>query len=186
MGPPLRHDRCQRLVQLCEKLLPAGMRAAIGLLLAGPEARLLDAQMRACVRRRQREGHHALEVVGRILMREIPGVGERSLRLDGEDLAVQHAAPFAAKIEAVTDDGLEVVLHQPFLDQMRLRQRAPEPLRRKSKFALDDYGTGFSRGFGHWSILFRRSLRASSRFCQKPAIWLVQSTSGSSAPGCAL
>src|SRR5947209_11869060 len=94
---------CQQLVQLGEELLPAGMRAAIGLLLAGAEARLLDTQMRARARRRQRECHHALEIVRRILMREIPGVGERSLRLDGQDLAVQHAAPLTAKIEAMAD-----------------------------------------------------------------------------------
>src|SRR4051794_27369919 len=174
----------QHFVELVEELLPSGMRAAIGLLLGGTEARLLDAQMGARAFRRQCEGHHALQVERRVLMRKIPGVGEAALRLDGEHLAVQDAAPFAAKIEAMADDGLEVVLHQPFLDQMRLRQRAPEPLCRKGKFTLDDDGARF--GVGHWSILFRRSSSASSRFCQKEAIWLVQSISGSSAPGCAL
>src|SRR6478735_10783172 len=174
---------CQQLVQLGEKLLPAGMRAAKGLLLRRAEARLLDTQMSACARRRQREGHDALEIERRVVMREIPGVGERLLRLDGEDLAVQHAAPLAAKVEAVAHGRLEVVLHQPFLDQMRLRQRAPDPLCRKGIFALDDNRSGFGCGLIHWSILFRRSSSASSRFCQNPAIWLVQSTSGLSAPG---
>src|SRR5215471_384135 len=98
----------QHFVELVEELLPPGMGAAIGLLLGGAEARLLDAKMRAGARRRQREGHHALQIERRVLMREIPGVGEAALRLDGEHLAVQHAAPLAAKIEAMTDDRLEV------------------------------------------------------------------------------
>src|SRR3954449_1910043 len=105
------------------------MRAAKSLLLRWAEARLLDAQMRACAGRGQCEGHDALEIERRVVMREIPGVGERLLRLDGEDLAVQHAAPLAAKVEAVAHVRLEVVLHQPFLDQMWLRQRAPGSLR---------------------------------------------------------
>src|SRR3954449_9297631 len=104
------------------------MRAAKSLLLRRAEARLLDTQMRACARRRQREGHDALEIERGVVMREIPGVGEPLLRLDGEDFAVQHAAPFAAQVEAVAHGRLEVVLYQPFLDQMRLRQRAPDPL----------------------------------------------------------
>src|SRR5262249_48950755 len=99
-----------------------------------------------------------------------------------EDLAIQHAAPVPAKIEAVADDGLEVVLHEPFLDQVRLRERAPELFRRKRHFPFDDDGTRF----GHWSILFKRSSRWSNRFCQNPAICLVQSISGARAPSCAL
>src|SRR5688572_9889727 len=38
----------------------------------------------------------------------------------------------------------------------------------------------------HWSILFSKSSRSSKRLCQKPAISLVQSTSGAKAPSCAL
>src|SRR6185312_14131238 len=105
---------------------------------------------------------------------------------DGEDLAVQHAAPFAAKIEAVTDDRLEIVLHQPLLDQMRLRERAPELFRRMRKFQFDDDRARFGRGGDHWSILFSRSSRSSNRFCQNPVIRLVQSSSGARAPSCAL
>ena len=47
-------------------------------------------------------------------------------------------APVGAKIEAVADDRLEVVLHEPLLDQVRLRKRAPDLFRRIGDFALDD------------------------------------------------
>ena len=111
-------------------------------------------------------------------MRKIPGVGQRLVRLDGEDLAVQHAAPVSAKIETVTHDRLEVVLHQPLLDQVRLRERAPELFRRIRDLPFDNDGARFGRGIAHWSILLSRSSRWSNRLCQKPAIWLVQSISG--------
>src|SRR6185312_4654377 len=116
----------------------------------------------------------------------IPSVGQRFVRLDGEDLAVQHAAPVSAKIEPVAHDRLEVVLHEPLLDQVRLRERAPDPFRRIRQLTFDDDGAGFGHGFAHWSILLSRSSRWSNRLCQKPAIWLVQSISGAKAPSCAL
>jgi hypothetical protein len=80
---------------------------------------------------------------------KIPGVGQRCVRLDGEDLAVQHAAPFAAKIETVTHDWREVVLHQPLLDQVWLRERAPELVRWKGEFPFDNDGAQFGRGVVH-------------------------------------
>ena len=90
------------------------------------------------------------------------------------------------QIEVVTDDWPEVVLHEPFLDQMWLRQRAPDPFRRKRHLALDNDGKRFGGGPAHWSILFNRSSRSSNRLCQNLVIWLVQSISGASAPSCAL
>lgn len=71
--------------------------AAIGLLLIRPEARLLHAQMGSRGRRGEREGDYALQIVGRILVRKIPGLGQPLVRLDGEDLAIQHAAPVSAE-----------------------------------------------------------------------------------------
>src|SRR5204863_9165292 len=102
-------------LQLREELLPPRLGASKGLLLLRPEAALLHAQAGPRARWCKREGHHALQIVGCIVVRKIPRVGQRSVRLDGEDLAVQHATPLAAKIEVVADDRLEVALHQPLL-----------------------------------------------------------------------
>src|SRR3982074_3824512 len=124
-------------------------------------------------------GHHTLEPIGR------PRVRQRFVRLDCQDLTVD-SAPVCAKIEAVVDDRLEVVLHQPLLDQVWLRERAPDLFRRMRYLTFDDDGARFGRSVGHWSILLSRSSRWSNRLCQKPAIWLVQSISGAKAPSCAL
>src|SRR3954470_2085557 len=136
MRPPLKTSRSptrqisvrpgQNLLQLPEELLPSDLGAAKSLLLIRPEARLLHAQQRSVTRWRERKGHHALQIEGRIRVLEIPGVGQLLVRLDGEHFAIQHAAPVAAKIETVAHGWLEVVLHQPFLHQMWLRERAPE------------------------------------------------------------
>src|SRR6476660_10341247 len=176
----------QNLLQLPEGLLPSDLGAAKSLFLIRTEARLLHAQQGAVTRWRECKRHHALQIEGRIRVLESPGVGQRLVRLDGEHLAIQHAAPVAAKIEMVADDWLEVVLHQPFLHQMRLRERAPELCRRMRHLAFDDDGTCFSRCIGHWSIRLSRSSRSLNLLCQNPAISLVQSISGASAPSCAL
>src|SRR5580692_11406843 len=181
-GP--RSVLAQKLIEVAEEFLPAGTGAAESLSLLRSEAGLLDAQMRAGAGRCQRERHHASEIVGRIVVGKVPGVGQRLVGLDGEHLAIEHAAPFAAELETVTDLGLEIVLHQPLLDQMRLGQRAPEFFQRKRELAFDDHGACF--GSGLWSILFSKSSSLSNRFCQEPAIWLVQSINGASAPSCAL
>src|SRR5882757_894179 len=176
----------QHLLQICEELLPSVPGAAKSLLLIRPKTRLLHAQESPRARWRERKGHLALQIVGRILVRKIPGVGQRLVRLDGEHLAIQHAAPVSAKIETVTHGRLEVVLHQPLLDQMRLRERAPDLFRRMRDLAFDNDRARFGRSFVHWSILLSRSSRSSNRLCQKPAIWLVQSVSGAKARSCAL
>src|SRR6185437_17107743 len=97
--------------------------------------------------------HHALEAKGR------PGVGQRLVRLDGELLAVD-GAPVGAKTERMVHDRLEVVLHQPLLDQVWLRERAPDLLRRKSQLPFDNDGARFGRRFAHWSIPSRRASSA--------------------------
>src|SRR5262245_11286677 len=89
-------------------------------------------------------------------------------------------------METVAHDRLEIVLHQPFLYQVLLRQRAPDLLWWMGDFTCDNDRAHFGRRFLHWSILFSRSSRSSKRLRQKPVIWLVQSISGASAPSCAL
>src|SRR5262245_33551028 len=93
-------------------------------------------------------------------------------------LAVQHATPISTKTEPVPHDRLEVVLHEPLLDQVRLGERAPYLFRRIRHLAFENHGACFGRSTAHWSILFSRFSRSSNRLCQKPAIWLVHSIRG--------
>src|SRR5207249_12107899 len=65
----------QDLLQLREELLPAGVGSPVGLLLIGPEAQLLHAQVSPRARWGERKGHHALQIVGRIVVLKIPSVG---------------------------------------------------------------------------------------------------------------
>src|SRR5688572_24556253 len=73
---PSSIDPRQYLVELRQELLPSDLRAAEGLRLVRPEARLLHAQARPLVRRGEREGHHALQIEGGIVVREVPAVGQ--------------------------------------------------------------------------------------------------------------
>src|ERR1700719_2057229 len=109
----------QYLLQRREELLPPVLGALVGLLLIRPEARLLHAQAGPGARRGERPGDDTLETIGR------PRVRQRLVRLDGLDLTID-SAPVRAKIETVADDRLEIVLHQPLLDQVRLGERAPD------------------------------------------------------------
>src|SRR3954468_8613107 len=114
----------QNLLQVREEFLPPELCAAKGLLLIRTEARLLHAQVGSTARCGERKGDDALQIVSRIVVRKVPGVGQRSVRLYDKDLAVQHAAPVTTKIETMTHVRLEVVFHQPLLDQVWLRERA--------------------------------------------------------------
>src|ERR1700738_3492763 len=136
-----------------------------------PEARLLHAQVGPRARRGESPSDDTLETIG------TPRVRQRFVRLDCQDLTVNNA-PVCAKIETVADDRLEVVLHEPLLDQVWLRERAPDLFRRMRYLAFDNDGARFGRFFVHWSILFSRSSRSSNRPCQNSVIWLVQSISG--------
>src|SRR5450631_324405 len=170
---------CQDLLQICKELLPPVFGALVGLLLIRPEARLLHAQAGPRARGGESPGDDTLETIGR------PRVRQRLVRLDCQDLTVD-SAPVCTKIETVVHDRLEVVLHEPLLDQVRLRERAPDLFRRIRYLAFDNDGERFGRGIAHRSILLSRSSSWSNRLCQKPAIWLVQSISGAKAPSCAL
>src|SRR5438105_3543653 len=101
-------------------------------------------------RRRECPGDDTLETIGR------PRVRQRPVRLDLQHLTVNNDAHVRfrvpAKIETVTRDRLEIVLHEPFLDQVRLRERAPDLFRRKRYLPFDDDGAPFGLSLGHWSI----------------------------------
>src|SRR6202040_945765 len=121
----------QYLLQRREELLPPVLGALVGLLLIRPEARLLHAQLGPRARRGESPGDDTLET------HCTPRVRQRFVRLDGHDLTVDRA-PVCAKVETVADGRLEVVLHEPLLDQVWLRERAPDPFRRKRDFPLDN------------------------------------------------
>src|SRR6266571_8739944 len=158
----------QYLLQGRKEPQPPALGALVVLRLIRPEARLLHAQVGPRARRGESPGDDTLEAIGG------PRVRQRFVRLDCDDLTVD-SAPVCAKIETVVHDRLEVVLHQPLLDQVWLRERAPDLLRRIRYLTFDNDGERFGRSIAHWSILLSRSSRWSNRLCQKPAIWLVQS-----------
>src|ERR1700694_3556755 len=156
----------QDLLQVCKELLPPVLGALVGLLLIRPEARLFHAQAGPRARRGESPSDDTHETIGR------PRVRQRFVRLDCHYLTVD-SAPVCAKIETVVRDRLEVVLYEPLLDQVWLRERAPDLFRRIRYLTFDNDGARFGRSIGHWSILLSRSSRWSNRLCQKPAIWLV-------------
>src|SRR5438477_6249724 len=137
----------QDLLQGRKELLPPALGALVGLLLIRPEARLLHAQVGPRGRRGESPTDDALETIGR------PRVRQRFVRLDRQDLTV-NSAPVCAKIETVAHDRLEIVLHQPLLDQVWLRERAPDFFRRKRYLAFNHDGKRFGRSIVHGSILF--------------------------------
>src|SRR4051794_11110923 len=189
MGPPLKMSRsatrqtsiypCQDLLQGCKESRQPALGALVVPLLIRPEARLLHAQVGPRARRGESPSDDTLKI------KDPPGVGQRFVRLDCQDLTVNNA-PVCAKIETVAHDRLEVVLHEPLLDQVWLGERAPDLFRRKRDLPFDNDGERSGRNITHWSILLSRSSRWSNRLCQKPAIWLVQSISGAKALSCAL
>src|SRR6266571_1629987 len=168
----------QDLLQGRKEPLPPVLGALVGLLLIRPEARLLHAQVGPRARRGESPSDDTLETIGR------PRVRQRFVRLDCHYLTVD-SAPVCSKIETVVHDRLEIVFHQPLLDQVWLGERAPDLFRRIRYLPFDNDGERFGRSIGHWSILLSRSSRWSNRLCQKPAIWLVHSISGMRARGAA-
>src|SRR4029450_4400405 len=151
----------QDLLQVCKELLPPVLGALVGLLLIRPEARLLHAQVGPRARRGESPSSDSLETIGR------PRVRQRFVRLDCQDLTVDRP-PGRAKIERVGHDRLEIVFHQPLLDQVWLGESAPDLFRRISYLTFDNDGARFGRCFVHWSILLSRSSRLSNRLCQNP------------------
>src|SRR5580700_5527604 len=126
----------QDLLQVCKELLPPALGALVGLLLIRPEARLLHAQVGPRARRGESPSDDTLETIGG------PRVRQRFVPLDCHYLTVD-SAPVCAKIETVVHDRLEVVLHQPLLDQVWLRERAPDFFRRVRYLAFDNDGERF-------------------------------------------
>src|ERR1700704_5740434 len=114
----------QDLLQGRKEPLPPALGALVVLRLIRPEARLLHAQVGPRARRGESPSDDTLETIG------TPRVRQRFVRLDCQDPAGNNA-PARAKIETVADDRLEVVLHEPLLDQVWLRKRAPDLFRRK-------------------------------------------------------
>jgi hypothetical protein len=76
-----------------------------------------------------------------------PSIGQFLVRFDGENPAI-HATPIAAEPEWVIYSGLEIIFHQPLLDQMRLRQRAPDFFRREGNLPFDNDRTRLA-GIAH-------------------------------------
>src|SRR5271166_416882 len=150
---------CQYPLQGRKKLRPAALGALVGLLLIRPEARLLHAQMGPRARRGESPSDDTLETIGR------PRVRQRFVRLDRQDLTVD-SAPVCAKIETVVHDKLEIVLHQPLLDQVWLGESAPDLFRRIWYPSFVNNRERFSYRFVHWSILLRRSSSSSNRLSQ--------------------
>src|SRR5260370_31789845 len=162
-----RHD----LLQGRKELLPPALGALVGLLLIRPKARLLHAQVGPRARRGEGPSDDTLETIRR------PRVRQRFVLLDCQDLTVD-SAPVCAKIATVVHDGLEIVLHQPLLDQVWLRERAPDLFRRKSYLPFDNDGERFGRSIVHWSILLSRSSRWSNRLLKPPTFPAPQSLCG--------
>src|SRR6267143_1984508 len=138
------------LLKRSDEPLPPAFGAQVGLLLIRPEARLCHAQVGPRARRGKSPRDDTLETIGR------PRVRQRFVRLDCQDLTVD-SAPVCAKIETVVHDRLEVVLHEPLLDEVWLRERAPDLFRRIRYLPFDNDGERFDRSIAHWSILLSRS-----------------------------
>src|SRR5262245_37001354 len=82
-------DPCQHLLEGREEPWPAGLGALVVILrLIVPEARLLHAQVCSRARRGESPGHHAPQSAGRAVARGVPGVRQRSVRFDCQDLTV--------------------------------------------------------------------------------------------------
>src|SRR5579863_4084142 len=147
-------DFCLRqyLFQGTKEFRPSSLCTMIRLLLIRPEARLLHAQAGSRARRGESPSDDALET------ERLPLIRQRFVRLDFQDLTVD-SAPICAKIESMVHERLEVVLHQPLFDQMRLSESAPDLFRRMRQIAFDDDGERFGRFLAHQSILFNRSSR---------------------------
>jgi hypothetical protein len=98
-------------------------------------------QMRAVRGRAEGEGDDGAHGA-RTVVADVPGEGKPRRRLEGQHLGIDESVPLrrrrGAEGEAMTHDRLEIVLHQPVLDQRALGQRPPYLLRRMRQLALDD------------------------------------------------
>jgi len=71
--------------------------------------------------RRQRPTDNRLQSARRLFPRSVPAIGQPFLRFYGQDFAVRHAVPMrhglGTEVKAMSHARLEVVLHQPLLDE---------------------------------------------------------------------
>jgi hypothetical protein len=107
-----RHQSIRAKTSSSKELLPAALGALVGLLLIRPEARLFHPEISHRAGRGKGPLDDTLEAIGR------PRVRQRIVWFDCQDLTVD-SAPVRTKFEKVAYNGLEVVLHQPLLDQVR-------------------------------------------------------------------
>src|SRR5262252_1807364 len=155
--------------QPANETLPPVTRTLVEALVFRPEARLLHAHEDAALCRRQRPGNDGPQSVRCLLAGRVPAIGEPFTGFHDQNLA-DDAVPLwhrlGAEIESVAHDRLEIVLHQPLLDQRTLREGAPYLFRRVRHFSFNDErtrGGGFGRGCAHWSILLSESARVLKR-----------------------
>src|ERR1700687_5301782 len=121
--------------QATDELLPAVVRALVGMLLIRPEARLLHAHERSAARRKQRPNDDALQP------QSVPAIRELLVGFDDQDFGIDYAVPLGhgcgAEIKPMAQDGLEVVFHQPLFNQRTLREGSPNFFRRVRQFYFD-------------------------------------------------
>ena len=125
-----------------------------------------------------------------------PAIGELLVGFDDQDFTLDDAIPIGhgggAKTKSMAHRRLEVVIHQPFLDQSAFRESAPDFFRRVRHFSFHHDGarsgwlmvhssivhspivhSSISPGLispgliSHGSILLSKSSRRSKRSCQK-------------------
>src|SRR5258708_800782 len=119
-------DAGQHPVESPQHFLPPELRALVEAFVcrAGAEASVLHAQHRAAFCWRERERDDGPRPVLRFLARGAPAIRQPLVRLDHENLAIGDAVPvrigLRAEVELVADNRLEVVLHQPFGEELRL------------------------------------------------------------------
>src|SRR5690606_14106760 len=116
------------VLEALEDAWPALAHALESQLVRRPEAGLLHPNERAAVSRHQRPGHDGDEAAGRFRAVS-PAVAEQMRRIDGQHLAIGNAGPAgqgsSAEGEAMADLGNEIVLQEPFGDQVALGQCPP-------------------------------------------------------------
>ena len=81
------------------------------------------------------------------------------MRFQQQNFTFYEAVPIGhgrgAEAETMANDGLEIILHQPSLDQGAIRERSPDFFRRVWHFSFHDESACRS-GIRHLSILFNR------------------------------
>ncbi|GGA59221.1 hypothetical protein GCM10011499_31670 [Pelagibacterium lentulum] len=82
-------------------------------------------------------------------MVKVPCVSQTGGRFDFQNLAIEHATPVTGKLEPVAYIGTEIILHQPFSDQVWLGQSPSQLFWRMREFTLDKICQGFTVSRSH-------------------------------------